>query len=280
MADGNPSILVVEADPDVAEIIRTHFQEEGYQVNCEDSGEKGLQACQSATPNLIVIAVKLPDMGGFEVARQLRLDRRTQDVPIMFLNEKGAARERLQGLEIGADDYLTKPIDIYELQLRVRNALQRASRGTLTNPVSGLPEGALVDEKMKELLGSEPWSIVLVSLLQLEAFRDAYGFVAADDVLRAFGMAVQAAAAPEAFVGHLTATDLVVMGSAEALAALPDQVQAGVTPILESFYPLKDRDRLSELPQRLQVKAGALDSTGGRYDTSEALRQGLLALKG
>ena len=280
MADGNSSILVVESDPDVAEIIRTHFQEEGYQVTCEESGDKGLQACQNVTPNLIVIAVKLPDMDGFEVARRLRLDRRTQDVPIMFLNEKGAAKARLKGLEIGADDYLTKPIDIYELQLRVRNALRRAGRSTLTNPVSGLPEGALVDEKMKELLGSEHWSIVLVSLLYLEAFRDAYGFVAADDVLRAFGMTVQAAAGPEAFVGHLTTTDLVVMGPAEDLAAMPDKVQAGIVPSLESFYPLKDRDRLADLPHRLGVKSAVLESTGERFESSAALRQGLLALKG
>ena len=78
---------------------------------------------------------------GYEVASRLRKNRRTSGIPIIFLTEKRSRSERLQGLELGADDYITKPFDIQELRLRVRNSLQRSTLGSVTNPVTNMPEG-------------------------------------------------------------------------------------------------------------------------------------------
>ncbi len=104
-------------------------------------------------PDLTILDIRLPDIDGYEVARRLRSNRRTEDIPIIFLTEKRNRVDRLQGLEIGADDYITKPFDIQELRLRVRNALRRSSHGALNNPVTNLPEGGLVDERLRELAG-------------------------------------------------------------------------------------------------------------------------------
>jgi len=120
----------------------------------------------------------LPDIDGYEVARRLRKDRRTKDVPIIFLTDRRSRSDRLQGLELGADDYVTKPFDVQELRLRVRNALRRSVQGTLTNPVTNLPEGVLVDERLGECLDSTEWGILLIGLENLDGFREAYGFVA------------------------------------------------------------------------------------------------------
>lgn len=96
--------------------------------------------------------------------RSSRTDRRTSTIPIIFLTEKRDRADKLQGLEIGADDYITKPFDIQELRLRVRNALNRVSQGTLTNPVTGLPEGTLVDEKLSGWSGKDGVSLLFVSI--------------------------------------------------------------------------------------------------------------------
>ena len=283
VAETKPKILVVEADQDLVEIISTHLREEGYEVMNASLGEAGLHACQEDPPSLVVLAVRLPDMDGFEVARRLRLERRTQDVPIIFLNEKSAPGERLQGLEIGADDYLTKPVDIQELQLRARNALRRASRGTLTNPVSGLPEGALVDEKLKEILKEGDWSILLVSLYHLEKFRDAYGFVAADDVLRAVAMTtgsiLRAERGPGDFIGHLTASDIIALVPGGEAGPLAEPIRSRIEPALENFYPMKDREQLEELPDRLSIRTWTLDLTRGKHDDIAALKGKILGLK-
>jgi len=282
MADVKSKILVVEDDLDVAEMLNAYFRVQGYEVFTVNWGEDGVRACQTINPDLVVLDIRLPDIDGYEVARRLRVDRRTQDVPIIFLTEKRDRADRLQGLEIGADDYITKPFDVQELRLRVRNALRRASQGSLNNPVSGLPDGALVDEKLSEMLQKNNWSPLLVSIVNLDVFRDAYGFVASDDVLRAISLMVHNAMREvgdaDDFVGHLTPTDFVLMVSSGNLPALQERVRTRLEQSLDYFYPIKDRDRVSKRDDRLAVKVVELPSVGGRFNNLDALKKELLRL--
>jgi len=282
MADVKSKILVVEDDLDVAEMLNAYFRVQGYEVFTVNWGEDGVRACQTINPDLVVLDIRLPDIDGYEVASRLRDDRRTQDVPIIFLTEKRERADRLQGLEIGADDYITKPFDVQELRLRVRNALRRASQGSLNNPVSGLPDGALVDEKLNEMLQNGNCSILLVSINNLDAFRDSYGFVASDDVLRAISLMVHNAmrevSNTEDFVGHLTPTDFVLMVSSGNLPALQARVRTRLEQSLDYFYPIKDRDLVSKRPDRLAIKVVALPSASGRFNNLDTLKKELLRL--
>ena len=282
MADVKSKILVVEDDLDVAEMLNAYFRVQGYEVFTVNWGEDGVRACQTINPDLVVLDIRLPDIDGYEVAHRLRVDRRTQDVPIIFLTEKRDRADRLQGLELGADDYITKPFDVQELRLRVRNALRRASQGSLNNPVSGLPDGALVDEKLTEILEKSNWSLLLVSIINLDVFRDAYGFVASDDVLRAISLMVHNAmrevGEADDFVGHLTPTDFVLMVSLGNLPALQDRVRTRLEQSLDYFYPIKDRDLVSKRSDRLAIKVVELPSISGRFNNLDALKKELLRL--
>ncbi len=282
MADVKSKILVVEDDLDVAEMLNAYFRVQGYEVFTVNWGEDGVRACHTINPDLVVLDIRLPDIDGYEVARRLRTDRRTQDVPIIFLTEKRDRADRLQGLEIGADDYITKPFDIQELRLRVRNALRRASQGSLNNPVSGLPDGALVDERLNEILQKSNWSLLLVSIHNLDVFRDSYGFVASDDVLRAISLMVHNAmrevGGADDFIGHLTPTDFVLMVSAGRLPELHDRVRTRLEQSLDYFYPIKDRDRVSKRSDRLVIKVVELPSVSGRFNNLDSLKKELLRL--
>jgi len=183
-----PNILVVEDDVDVADMLNAYFRVQGYEVQVVNEGGQAVENCRNNRPDLVILDIRLPDVDGYEVARRLRSNRRTGDIPIIFLTEKRQRADRLQGLELGADDYITKPFDIQELRLRVRNALRRTAQGTLTNPVTGLPEGTLLDERLSECLESDGWALLQISLENLDAFREAYGFVASDDVQRAVSL--------------------------------------------------------------------------------------------
>ncbi len=152
MLEAKPVLLIVEDDLDVADMLNAYFNVQGFEVQTANWGEDAVKACSSHPPDLVILDIRLPDIDGFEVARRLRTNRRTQTIPIIFLTEKRARSDRLQGLELGGDDYITKPFDIQELRLRVRNALSRTRLGTVTNPVTNLPEGALLDEKLSEAL--------------------------------------------------------------------------------------------------------------------------------
>ena len=119
MADPKPKILIVEDDLDVAEMLNAYFRVQGYEVIAVNWGEDGVRACQTENPDLVILDIRLPDIDGYEVARRLRDDRRTKEVPIIFLTEKRERADRLQGLELGADDYITKPYDVQELRHQV-----------------------------------------------------------------------------------------------------------------------------------------------------------------
>jgi DNA-binding response OmpR family regulator len=282
MADVKSKILVVEDDLDVAEMLNAYFRVQGYEVFTVNWGEDGVRACLTMGPDLVVLDIRLPDIDGYEVARRLRLDRRTQDVPIIFLTEKRDRADKLHGLELGGDDYITKPFDVQELRLRVRNALRRATQGTLNNPVSGLPDGALVDEKLGEQIQKGKWSLFLVSILNLDVFRDAYGFVASDDVLRAISLmihnAMREVGDADDFVGHLTPTDFVLMVSPGKLAALQERVRTRLEQSLDYFYPIKDRDQVSKRKDHLIINVVDVPAGGEKFGGVDALKKELLRL--
>ncbi len=284
MAATRYKLLIVEDDVDVAEMVTAYFRAQGYEVMTVNWGEDGVRACQTFHPDLAILDIRLPDIDGYEVARRLRTDRRTAHVPIIFLTEKRERGDKLRGLELGADDYITKPFDIQELRLRVRNALQRINQGSFTNPVSGLPEGRLVDDHLGSVLQSDTVGLLLVSLSHLDAFREMYGFVASDDVLRAFSVMIQNTVNElgirDQFVGHLGPSDFVVTVPSVNLDALHERLHTRLKESLDYFYPLKDRERMLDRPDRLAVHLVTIPSLRGRFSGVEQLKMELLRLRG
>ena len=281
--DEKSNILIVEDDLDVAEMLEAYFRVQGYEVTTANWGEDAVKFAQSHHPDLVILDIRLPDIDGYEVARRMRKNRRTENIPIIFLTEKRARADRLQGLELGADDYITKPFDIQELRLRVRNSLKRMSQDAINNPVTGLPEGALVDERLAECLGNDRWALLSISLENLDAFRSDYGFVASDDVLRAVSLmvhnAVRNVGSTSDFIGHVTTTQLVVVTNVDVLVDLGERIRTRIEQSLDYFYPLKDRDKTEKISQRLAIKMGGLLPKQGPFEELNEMKSKLVELK-
>ena len=279
MAEAKQTILIVEDDLDVADMLNAYFRVQGYEVLAANWGEEAVKLCQKKFPDLVILDIRLPDIDGYEVARRLRNDRHSREIPIIFLTDKRNRQDRLQGLELGADDYVTKPFDIQELRLRVRNALRRSSQGTLTNPVTNLPEGVLIDEKLSECLHSEGWALLLVSLINLEFFREAYGFVASDDVLRAVSLmihnAVREAGSTTDFIGQYSPAQLVLVTQPTNLPELKNRISTRLDQTLDFFYPLKDRSQREYKGKRLVVRMHELEADKGPFNNLKALKAAL-----
>jgi DNA-binding response OmpR family regulator len=283
VTDIKPKILIIEDDLDVAEMLNAYFRVQGYEVFTVNWGEDGVRSCQTVHPDLVILDIRLPDIDGYEVARRLRGDRRTSEVPIIFLTEKRDRSDRLQGLEIGADDYITKPFDVQELRLRVRNALKRISQGSLTNPVTGLPEGALVDEKLSEVIGKDGVALLFVSIDNMVSFREAYGFVASDDVLRAISLMIvntmREVSRPEDFLGHLSGTDFILVLPPSNIAALSEKLRVRLEQSVEYFYPIKDREQMAKSRNRLNVKMSEITSLKNNLADINQIKAELVRLK-
>lgn len=132
-------LLVVEDDPSLREVIRLGLEDEGYRVTTAENGPAALLAFASARPDLVLLDVMLPGLDGFTVCRELR---KVSLVPIIMLTARTSTSDVVEGLEAGADDYVTKPFEFPELLARVRSALRRASVKGLTSsaPTLGAPE--------------------------------------------------------------------------------------------------------------------------------------------
>jgi two-component system response regulator RegX3 len=118
-------VLVVEDEPGLAESVRYALDVEGFDVLVADSGVGGLEPARVNDPDLVVLDLMLPGMSGLDVCRQIR---RSSDVPIIMLTAKDAEADKVAGLELGADDYMTKPFSMRELVARIRSQLRRAAR--------------------------------------------------------------------------------------------------------------------------------------------------------
>jgi DNA-binding response OmpR family regulator len=124
MPEGNGTIVVIEDDPSIADLVEMYLRREGFRVIQATSGEAGLEATAREAPRLVVVDVGLPDrMDGLEVCRTLRA---TSDIPLVILTARDTEIDRVLGLELGADDYVTKPFSPRELVARVKAILRRA----------------------------------------------------------------------------------------------------------------------------------------------------------
>lgn len=129
------TVLIVEDDPDIVELVAHHLRQEGFEVLQAGDGETALEIVATRRPDLILLDLALPGIQGLEVCRILRRNRETEQVPIVALTARGEETDIVLGLELGADDYITKPFRIRELLARIHAVLRRSREATETQSV-------------------------------------------------------------------------------------------------------------------------------------------------
>lgn len=225
-------------------MLRVYFEAQGYRVITAAAGQDALGKCQSELPDLILLDVRLPDIDGFEVGQQLQEDVRTSRLPVIFVTERRGRDDRIAGLKLGAIDYITKPFDVQELRLRVRNALRRA--GSQNNPVTGLPGEKLTNDRLSLMLERDGWSALSINIYGLSKFNEIYGFVARDDVLRAIALtltsAVDELGSIDDFIGHPAESQFVIITVPNKVTQLRHHIEERLNQAMTYFYPIHDRE--------------------------------------
>jgi two-component system phosphate regulon response regulator PhoB len=147
-----PSILVVEDETDIQELIKYHLSKEGYLVTCVGSGEEGLKAARTQPPNLILLDLMLPGVDGLDVCKALKNDSKTQGITIIMLTAKSSESDVVTGLELGADDYMPKPFSPRELIARVRARLRDKTTQAADEHTTIKINGLLIDPGRHEVM--------------------------------------------------------------------------------------------------------------------------------
>jgi PleD family two-component response regulator len=240
-------ILVVEDDFDIANMLRIYFTGQGFEVSVAGRGGDALAMTRQSLPHLIVLDIMLPDMDGYAVCKSLRTTTRTSHIPVIFLTQKDERSDKIAGLELGADDYITKPFDIEELKLRVTNAIARQERESQTDPRTGLPSGRLIEDHLRRIIRTQGWGLLDVRLHNFDRFKDVYGFIAGDEVLRftslLLGELVDELGTPNDFIGHPGGDNFVVVTTAAAATRLRDRLKDRFRKEVATHYNFVDRER-------------------------------------
>ncbi len=244
---GNSRLLVVEDDADIANMLKIYFTGLQFDVDVASRGRDALEKTKKVLPHLIVLDIMLPDIDGYEVCRNLRTSTRTSHIPVIFLTQKDERSDKLQGLELGADDYITKPFDIEELKLRVMGAVRRSERESLTDPRSGLPAGRLIEEQLRRIIRADAWALLDVRINHFEPFRDVYGFVAGDDVVRftamLIGEVVDELGGAGDFIGHAGGDNFVIITSEDAADEMKQRLKDRFAEEVQTHYNFIDRQQ-------------------------------------
>lgn len=238
-------LLLIEDDFDVAEMLLLYFEAMDYEVLHSDTGKEGIEIARTKFPNLILLDVMLPDMNGYEVCYKLRNMSMTKYIPTLFLTQKDERASKVKGLELGADDYITKPFDIDELRLRVEGAIRRATRENLHEPRTGLPSGPLIDEEREKRPNATELHFTLHGF---NTYMDVYSFMAANEVMYHAGKVIRDVLSEKGrnndFVG-IQDDDFIVLTSLDQTAA--DALETAITQRfneqVSTFYSYAEADQ-------------------------------------
>jgi len=174
----NEEILVVDDEDDILELVSYSLSREGYRVSCATSSEAALDIMESNTPQLIVLDLMLPGMDGLELTRRLKSDPKTNDIPVVMLTAKSEEADIVIGLELGADDYVTKPFSPRVLAARVKAVLRgKAKEPPEEDSVVRIQELAVHRGRHRVLVNGKPVTLTLTEFGILDHLAAKPGWV-------------------------------------------------------------------------------------------------------
>lgn len=240
-------LLLIEDDFDVAEMLVTYFDAHEYEVYHADTGEMGIELARFKYPQVILLDVVMPDIDGYETCRRLRQTSLTRYIPIIFLTQRDERANKVKGLELGADDYVTKPFDVEELRLRIQSVIRRATQESLHEHRTGLPTATLVEEELarREKL-EKPYTDLRFVLHGYKAYCDVYGFLAGNDVFAFTARLIRDVIARQGtaddFVG-LLGDEFVLLTTGPNAGAIKATIRQRFQDGINAFYAFSDVER-------------------------------------
>jgi|LFRM01.1.fsa_nt_gb diguanylate cyclase (GGDEF)-like protein len=241
-------ILIIEDTEFMKKLISDVLKEAGYEVVTASSGEEGLQKVREEKPDLVLLDVVMPGMDGFEVCRILREDESNNLMPIIMLTAQENEDHKLEGLELGADDYIIKPFNSRELVSRVRNTLKRIDRNRLANPLTGLRGNIEIQVEINQRIAKkEVFAVIYGDLDNFKSYNDVYGFASGDraikltadvliDATNTFGNSRD-------FIGHIGGDDFVIITTPDKVDAICENIIKTFDIKIKELYCKEDVDR-------------------------------------
>ncbi|MFZ5639148.1 MAG: response regulator [Bacillota bacterium] len=249
MQTGAGKVLIIDDDKFMYRIVADCLEKDNFLVYGAEDFNSAMEQIYVSTPDIILLDVVLPKMNGYEICRLLRNDTRTSHLPIIMLTSKGGTEDKVEGLEAGADDYVTKPFDPPELVARIKTQLRRAKQEKSFNPLTGLPGNILIEEEIKHRLEGEAtrFAVLYLDLDNFKAYNDVYGFLKGDEVIKFIAhiidKTVRELGNPEDFVGHIGGDDFITITTPDRVDVICKSIINQFDTTIALFYSSNDRRR-------------------------------------
>jgi len=243
-----PEVLVIEDDGDTRELLEEALSSAGFRVSTASSGADGLAWLHQHLPDLVLLDQNLPGMSGTEVCQAIRRSPGMSAVPVIMLTALSQPRDKVSGLQAGADDYITKPFDVDELVARLHSHVRRTRRERHLNPLTGLPGNLSIDSAIEAYLaGGKDFAVAWTDLDNFKVYNDRYGFFAGDDVIERTGklllQVVERLGSEHSFAGHIGGDDFILVMPLDAADLAGRMVVEGFDRLVPEFYNPDDRER-------------------------------------
>jgi len=238
-------ILVVDDDPDILQYVKMNLEREGFETETASNGIEALQVARQSPPALVLMDVMMPGMDGLTALRHLRNDPTTSSVPVVMLTARALAKDRVKGLDLGADDYITKPFAVEELVARVGTVIRRAQQMRDVSPLTGLPGNFRIAAELENRIQARtPIAVVYGDLDNFKAFNDHYGFMRGDAVIKYTATTLMEASGvcgdPDSFVGHVGGDDFIAVMDPELVEVFCTNVIGTFDDGILDFYDTAD----------------------------------------
>lgn len=251
-AHPSANILVTDDDSNIRALLQEVLESDGYVVDTARDGIEGLEKVAKNRPDLVLLDVEMPGMTGWDVVQKIKSDPTTQQIPVLMLTSLSQTQHRVQGLDLGADDYLTKPFNIAELLARVRSALKRTQVAVEANPLSHLPGNRSIEREINNRIQSGiKFTVLYGDLNNFKAFNDRYGFIRGDKIIQETARILLSVRTPGDFVGHVGGDDFVMVTDADRAEDICKRICAEFDRVAPAHYDEEDRKKgFIEVPDR------------------------------
>lgn len=241
-------LLFAEDDKTFHEIVRKAFIGTGWEVSSVYDGEDALESIAGQLPDVILLDLNMPRLGGRELLASLRRNPRTAMVPVIIVSGDDSPREKAAEFGIGADDFVSKPFDTTELVARIDAAARRARRMLSANPLTMLPGGpAIEDEVRARISNGTPLAFFHIDIDNFKAYNDNYGYLKGDEAIRRVARLLTEVQGRfprgDIFVGHVGGDDYVLMCRPEVADEVAALVAYGFDAAVPELYSAEDAGR-------------------------------------
>ncbi|MBW3664004.1 MAG: response regulator [Actinobacteria bacterium] len=239
-------VLVVDDEADIRTFLRVTLELSDYEVLEAVDGVDAIERALAEKPDLIVMDVMMPRLDGVDACRRMRADARTSDIPILIVTAKSMAGDKVEGLEAGADDYISKPFDPDELLARVQATLRRVNDSRSVSPLTGLPGNTRIQHEITRRVENDgSFALLYADLNDFKAFNDKYGWLRGDEVIGHLAKVLTTVAAglEGSFVGHVGGDDMILICPETEYEAVADDICRRFDDGAAAFYDENDRAR-------------------------------------